>query len=865
MKTLRRMWNRLAATFAPKDKRADADLAAEFESHVSLLTEKNISRGMSPAEARRAAFLRFGALEPAKENYRDQRGFPLLDSLRQDFRYALRGIRRRSGFTAVIVACLALGIGANTAIFSIVDRNVLRLPPYRDAQRIVYVVELPPHNQFVRPATLAPLIDEQRRFPELLSQISYIGPGQATITGVGPAEEVTTSEVSSSFFSLLGWRPALGRDFVQSDENAGETNAVILSDALWHRTFGGNHNVIGRVAKLDGVDHIIVGVMPPDFINPMYTGADLWLPQRLGGRQTQWIARIAGSADLEKVRNRLTSVEQALDGRGPDWNVRVRTLHDEVTGGVRDELFVLLACAGFVLLLACANVANLMLARGAARRLEFNIRVSLGAKRTRLVRQVLTESLLLAFIGGAAGLVVAYWMLKFVGALAPFKIGQLEAAHLDARVFAFNVFASILTALLFGSLPAIQLSRVNLASSLRESAGAGSAAGLRNTRSLRALVGSEVALALMLTFGASLMARTFLHLRPAHPGFDTSGKTTFMIRPAPGRYPTAVLRQQFIGALTRRIESTPGVATVAIADYLPLSGMVAVGKVFAAPRSEGFVVNCRAISPNYFDAMAIPILSGRPFSKEDVAGSVKVAIVNRAMAETMWPGEIAVGKRFTADYKTGEIEVIGVAQDTREASMSTRRWLQFYVPYSQTRSAIATFIVTFKSDASTMIPIIRRAVSEVDEAQPLLQLRTVEEIVSGSVSEPRFEMYLIGSFAVVALLLAAVGIFGVISYSMRLRTRELCIRAALGASSPKIILSALSVTTVPVVLGLIVGWLTSLWLSRFMSSLLSGIRPSDAAANFAAMAIVCVMAAIASYLPARRATRVDPVVALRSE
>ncbi len=846
-------------------KRILDDLDADIRDHIARETQDNIDRGMPPAEARFAALRKFGNVTRAKENTREVWIMVWLEQFLQDVRFGLRMLRKSPGFTLIAILTLALGIGANTAIFSVVDSVLLKPPPYRDPDRIVWIVEQQPRNSFVRANTSVSLVDYQRRYPEILSQVASVSPSGATMTGIAEPEVLDLSEVSSEFFPLLGWQPALGRESIADDEKPGAAPVMILSDALWKRAFSSDRAVIGRVVLLDNVARTIVGVMPRDFQNPLYSRPDAWIPLALGKNQTQWIARMSESADVRSATTRLTLADQTLDGRTADWHVSVTSLHEALSSDLRPGLLILLGCAAFVLLVACTNVANLLLARGTGRRVEITVRSAVGASQPRIARQMLTENLLLGCMGGAAGLAVAYWTLKFVIAAAPAGIQGLDKAHLDARILWFTVGVSIFTSLLFGALPTMRLTRVDLASSLKEGVGTGAATGVRHSRALSVLVACEVAMALILMLGALLMVRSFLRIRPNHPGFDPGKKLSVMLRPAEWKYPTTELRQQFFDQVIERIGSLPSVKEVAAADFLPLSGMVIFGRASTKPGEAGLVTNSRAITPNYFRLMGISLLSGREFTNLDNATARKVAIISRKMAERIWPGQDALGKHFTAENKVGQLEVVGIVADTRESRGNVERWSQFYVPMNQTQSRAATLVISTTSEPDNLVPAVRGAILAIDKDQAMMNVRTLQEIVSSSVSFVRFETLLMASFAAIALVLASVGIYGVISYSVRQRTRELGIRIALGASSPKIIRAALAATMLPVAVGLAAGWLATLWLTRFMSSELYGLSRTDAAANIAGVSALCIVAALASYIPARRASRIDPIAALRSE
>jgi putative ABC transport system permease protein len=508
-------------------------------------------------------------------------------------------------------------------------------------------------------------------------------------------------------------------------------------------------------------------------------------------------------------------------------------------------------------------VANLLLARGAARRLEINVRSALGASRLRVTRQLLTESVLLGCIGGAVGLAFAYATLKILVANAPASISRLDTVHVDSRILYFTMAVSLFTALLFGVLPAIRLAKVNLADSIKEIAGVGT--GRRQSRVLGALVAAQVGVALLLMLGASLMVSSFLRIQPTHPGFDPSNKLTTILPSLQWKNRTPALRQQFAEDLLERIRAVPGVKDAAITDYLPLTGMSRSANAFVKPGSPGIDADIHGVSPNYFDVMGIPIVGGRSFTELDDARVERVAIVSRHMAERFWPGENPVGKHFTTQSLFGEVTVVGLAEDVRALGTRVIPWSDFYVPVRQDPPVTMTLVVITGPDPMQMVPAIRSAILSVDKDQPLTEIRDMKKVISSSVSFERFETTLIVSFAAIALILAAAGIYGVISYSVTQRSREMGIRIALGASSGQVIRAALGATALPIALGLVAGWSASFGLTRFMGSVLYGVTTTDLLANTAAVTVLSVVAVSASYLPARRALKIDPAQVLRYE
>jgi putative ABC transport system permease protein len=838
-------------------EKVERDLDAEVRSYSDLLQEEKMANGMNSTDANREARMNMGGPEQLKEEIRGARAGAWIETLWQDLRFGARMLHKNPGFTAIAVLTLALGIGANTAIFSVVDTIVIRPLPYRDPERLLFIAD-------VRFSDKNPsLVDSDRRYPELFSSIASIRQAPTIMTGVTEPQELRAASVSSGFFDLLGWYPAFGRAFLPDDEKPGAPGVAVVSDAFWRRTFGTDPSAVGRVVQLDGKPTTIVGVMPAGFQNPsLNKNMDVWLPGTVGDR-TNWIARLNDGVTRESADAVLQTTERTLQGRRKDSRVHILPLHELLSYDLQPDLLILLGCAAFVLLVACTNVANLLLARGAARRLEITVRSALGASRVRVTRQLLTESILLAVIGGAAGLAFAYGTLKILLAAAPTYLSRMDTVHLDARVLYFATIVSVFTALLFGVLPAIRLAKVDLANSMKESAGVGT--GRRQSRILGSLVGIQVGIALLLMLGATLMVRSFLRIQPAHPGFDTSNKITTMLPPLPWKNRTPVLREQFVEQTLENIRAIPGVKDAAAIDYLPLTGMSRSADAFVKIGGPGIFANIHSVSPNYFDLMGIPIVGGRSFTERDDPRVANVAIVSRHMAERFWPGENPIGKQFTTKLIDGEVTVVGLAADVRALGTRLIPWSDYYVPVRQQPPVTVTLVVSTGSDPMRFAPAIRSAILSVDKDQPLTEVQTVKEIISSSVSLQRFETLLIVSFAAIALILAAAGIYGVISYSVTQRSREMGIRIALGASHSQVIRAALSATVIPISLGLIAGWAASLGLTRFMSSVLYGLSPTDVAANIAAIALLSIVAASASYVPARRALKIDPAQVLRYE
>ncbi|MGH9702636.1 MAG: ADOP family duplicated permease [Candidatus Acidiferrales bacterium] len=887
MRWLRAMLVRLSGLFGRE--RRDADLAAEMESHLQMHMDDNVRAGMSAAEARRRALMQLGGVEQAKEIYRDQRGFPVVENFLQDLRYGARMLRKNPGFTLVTVLTLALGIGANTAIFSIVDAVLLRPLPYRDPARVMTVWQSLPRRQIVdgrvSPANFLDWKARNTVFQDLAA-ITYWNLDYA---GQGEPETFLAELVSKDFFNLLGVRAAVGRTFLPEEFESGRDKVIVLSHGLWERRFGGDPNVIGRKITFSTGDYVIAGVLPADFTLP-------WL-----GREREVFAPLAFTPDDQKVRGddylhvmgRLkpgVTVEQARAAMAPvaarlaeeyptenaGVGINVVPVLEKTVGKVRPMLLALLAAVGLVLLTGCVNVANLLLARGSSRQREMAIRIALGAGRARLMRQLLTESFLLAAMGCAGGLLFARWSAQLLVALRPGDIPRLSGTMIDSRVFLFAVGISFFTALIFGLAPSIQVSRADLQGSLKESGGrAGAGAGRKGLRS--ALVVTEMTLAVMLLVGAGLLVRSFVNLIHVNPGYISDrviGLQVFVW----DRYSTPDLRRSYFEQAIQNVAALPGVEHVGAVSSLPL--------LLGSPRRPvSFGIEGRApvrpdqrpaaleglATPGYFGAMGIPLLRGRLFDSSDRRDSRPAVLINQTMARKFWPGEDPVGKEISLSGSQGgaasriKCEIVGIVGDVHQTGPESSAAAEFFRPHAQDPSGSMAFVVRTNSDPMLLLKPIEGAIWQANSTIPFYTVNTLRQLLENSWSNRRFSVVLLGGFALLALILAMIGIYGVVSYSTGQRTREIGIRMALGAQRGDVMGMVLGQGMRLVLLGVAVGIVGALVMGRLLSSLLFGVSALDPVTFFGVgMALILVTLA-ACYIPARRAMCVDPVIALRYE
>ena len=812
-----------------------------------------------------------------------------MDNLLQDVRYGARRLARSPGFTLIAVLTLALGIGANSAIFSVVNAVLLRSLPYAEPDRLVRLFNVRDESdQFpVAPPNYFDFREQRQLFSGVAA---YDQRSNFTLTGVGEPQRVTGAEISAELFDVLGVRPVLGRGLRPGENEPGAGDVVVLSHGAWQQYFGGDPGVIGRTISLDGATRTVVGVMPAGFDFP--EEARLWTPlvydggfrddSNRGSHYLSVVARLQPDVTTERAAEEMETLGDriATEYGGPATNSSATAMgfQEVLVGDIRPALLVLLGAVGLVLLIACANVANLMLARAATREGELAVRAALGAGRRRLLRQLLTESVLLALLGGAAGLLIAFWGTAALVGLRPEGIPRIEDVTVDPTVIAFTAGLSLLTGLVFGLVPAIQLARADLTASLREGA-RGALSGRRGNRVRAGLVVAEMAVAVILLAGAGLLIRSFQNLTEVDPGFRPEGVVATRLSLPPSSYADDARAVQLFDGLLERLRALPGVTSAGAVSILPMAGGDAALGIYRTDRptpTAGVdmpIAKLRVASPDYFGTLGIPLLRGRDFAAGDRAGASRVVVLTEQAAERIFPGEEAIGKQvsltFTVANETDAYtgEVVGIVGSVRQTGLDDELEPEAYVAMAQVAPRGMEVTVRTSGDPAALAGGVRDAVRELDPELPVSEIRTVAQVVSESVSQPRFYMLLLTVFASVALVLAAVGIFGVISYTVAQRTREIGVRMALGAEPGQILRMTVGRALLLGGGGVVLGLVAALGGTRLLAGFgfLFQVGSTDPLTYASVAAILLGVAALASYLPARRATRVDPMAALRAD
>lgn len=955
--------------------RVEQELSEELRFHLEKLIDEKSSEGMTADEARYAALREMGGEDQIKEECRDMRRVNYIENFIQDIRYGLRQLRRNPGFTAVAVLTLALGIGANSAIFSVVNAVVLRPLPYPQSDRLVWITEVVPSLN-AELVVGADYLDWRDQNKTLERMTAYDPAVSFNLTGRDTPARVHASAVNENFFSTLGVEPNLGRTFTHEEDQPNGPNTVILMQSFWQQYFGSDPQVLGKTITLNNAPYTVVGVMPASFRFPGDAEVQMLVPVQLGEirermregapppRFVQIIGRLKpdvtitrAQADLDAIRKRAEASQMNNGGPGPeggpaggppsgqegsvripgdkseipgrgtvvmrragktpaptqghvmregessranipapavppgspasgggprrmmgqkgphsDTQLKVITLEEHLAGNLRPAMLTLLGAVGLVLLIACANVANLMLTRASARTREVAVRAALGAGRWRLVRQMLSESLVLALAGGMAGLLLAAWGVRVMTRLMPASLAgsilNVAPVRLDAQVLLFTLAVSVITGVLFGLLPALAATRLNLSEKLKEgSLGTGSRSGLLR----RALAVVELSLALVLLIGAGLLIKSFYRVLSNDPGFNAEHVLTMSLSLTDSRYPEASQKRAFYSEVLRRVESLPGVRSAAFVDSLPLSPykdkLVLVQRrvVESEAASDNILLWSRlTVSPAYFSTLGIPLLKGRTFTDADDERAPQVAVVNETLARHLWPGEDPLGKEL--HLMRDKLTVVGVVADTRHEGLSADVKSEICMPLLQVgRIPAMQLAVRTATDPVTMISAVRSQIGAIDPEEPIYNVSTLDQTLSDSVAPRRFNMLMLGIFAGIALALATVGIYGVMAFSVTQRTREIGVRMALGAQRKDVLKLVIGEGFRLTFIGVAIGIVGGLALTRFLSSLLYGVKATDPLTFVAVSLVLLAVALLACYIPTRRATKVDPTEALRYE
>ena len=802
----------------------------------------------------------------------------------KDIRYGLRSLIKHPTFTAVCIVTLALGIGANTAIFTVVNAVVLRPLPFQDGDRLAMVWTTKDTNQ-EQPLSFADYNDLKNQ-TKTFSAVGAASPlWNFTLTGDGEPEPLQGMYVSASLFELLRVQPARGRNFTSDEDRAGGSPVTIISHSLWQRRFGSDQNVIGKQLTVSGVSTTVIGVMPAGFqlLDP---AAEIWIPLSQNqfassGRQVRLLSVVGRLGDGLKpvaANAELSAIANQWAGQYPDTNsgvgMRVVPMHEQVVGKVRPALLLLLGAVALVLLIACANIINLMLVRSAARRKEIAVRAALGAGRMRLLRQLLTESITLSLLGGGAGILLGSWGVQALLALNPVPIPQYNEIRVDVIVLGFTLVASVMTGVLFGLAPAWQTLKFDLHSALKE--GGRTAIADRSQRRLSSLlVIAETAMAVVLLIGAGLLLKSFAHLLDVKPGFVTENVLTMQVGMPNVAYQEPQKRSAFLKQLETNLSGAPEVASVGVVTRLPLLSALNNITTFLAiegkevPAGERPEIDFRRASTGYFQTMGIPLLSGRLVTEQDVINNTRSVLINEAMAKRFWPGEDPVGKRISTANSTGQQTqwqtIVGVVGSVRHLGLDVEPRPEIYYHTDTVPPFSPVVVIRTKGDPQRLISIARAKVRELDRDVPISNVNTMEQLVAQSVAQRRFGMFLVGIFAALALVLAVIGIYGVVSYSVAQRTNEIGVRMALGASASDVLTMVLKNGMTLALIGVGIGLAAAFAATRLMAAMLFEVKPTDVA-TFAIVSVGLILVALlACYVPARRAMKVDPLVALRYE
>jgi predicted permease len=870
-------------------RQLDQELDEELRDHIGRKTEGYVASGMPPQEARRAALVEMDGVERCKEECRDARRVHWIQDLIQDLRYGLRMLAKTPGFSAIIIAILAVGIGANTAIFSVVYAVLVKPLPFPHPGQLVFLSEAKPQNGISSAGVSYDNFAEIRAQSNVFSELAGITTHELTFTDHGEPTPVDTAGITPELFSLLGTKPILGRLFIAEDGKQGAAPVVILSETVWRGRFNTDLNVIGSSVTLDHRSYTVAGVIPADpsvIFSPRRI--QFWIPvaqdplfgpwiPRQGLRFLGIVGRIQPIVSIAQAQAEMDTIAARLATKFPaendGWIIRLKPLQRVIVGDVRNALFVLLGAVGVVLLIACANISNLLLSRATSRGKELALRIALGAGHARVIRQLLAESAVLGLLGGAAGVLLAYSGAHAFTSFLPEDFPQIHAIRVDPSVLLFALTLSILASFLFGLTPAFFAVGSNVHATLKEGAGRSSESGAR--RFARGfLAAAEVALAMVLLVAGGLLLRSFAALTSVNPGFSVAHVVKADIQLPQFQYSKPEQWAGFSDELLRRLQSQPGMQDCAIAVPLPLNTQGSANLPFdimdhpplpkGTPESADYV----SISPAYFHVMKIPLLRGRTFNDHDVSSAPRVTIISEAFAHRFFPNQDPIGQQLVFSFPPSPgvaRQIVGIVRDVRDVSIGQDPGPMMYVPFDQSPFWGGEVVVRSDLSLGSVAATIRHEVREVDRDLPVTDIVSMSDLIDTSVAQPRFRTWLLGSFAAVALVLAAAGIFGVISYSVSRRTHEIGIRVTLGASPADVMRLILTESARLVLLGLAVGMPVSLVLGRFLSNLVFRIHPADPTTFTVVALLLFTVASLAAYVPARHATRVDPMIALRHE
>ena len=870
-------------------KRLLNDLDREIREHIELATQENIERGMSPEEARHAALRKFGNVTQVKEDAREVWSVVWAEQLLQDIRFAFRQLRKSRGFAAVAILTLALGIGANTAVFSVADAVLLKPLRFADPASLAIVWEKLPEYGIARNTVSPPnFLDWQEQNRTFNGMAAFVDQ-PVNLTGVGRPEQIDVEQVSANFFSLLGVEPILGRGLVEGEDQRGKSNVAVLSYALWKSKFAGDPEIVGKAIQLNGQATTVVGVTGPDFdwyiseFSSTNQKPQLWTPLEVTpswhdfskvGRYLRVIARLKPGVTVRQAQAQLDVLAADLAARNPaydkGWGIAVVPIREQLSGSFRPALLILLGAVALVLLIACANISSLLLSRASGRSREIAIRVSLGASRSRIALQLLAESIFLGFIGGTLGTILAVWATGALLHMAPASLLDFAQTSVNGRILAFAAGVTVVASLLAGFVPAFLATASEAAPALPEG-GRNSSAGRKSLMVRSVLVVAELSLALVLLAGASLLMQSFFRLMNVDTGFQTQHLLTFQIS-LPGTKYDEQARSSFFLQLLEKIRTLPGVLSASADVTPPFSGVGSatdfsiVGEALRAV-GEAHGTGVRVVEPDYFHTMGIPLLSGRTFTEREFAQQSNVVIINKALADKYFAGKNSIGQKLIIDMKDENApdEIIGVVGDVHLSDLAAAPFPVAYWPYAEMRYPAMTVLVRAATSPQSLVGPIREIVAQLDKEQPIAKIAPMDQLVGDSLTRSRFTTLLLSCFAAVALVLACIGIYGVMAYSVAQRTQEIGIRIALGAQRADVLRMVLRQGFRLAGIGVAIGAAAAVAVARLMTTLLYGVSAGDPLTFIGVTALLACVALMACYIPARRAMRIDPLAALRYE